>query len=118
MKYPTSHRGTKMKRKFYKVMRQAVWGTATPVSLSVPIPGKNLGKTARPKQDDSETSRVEPQSTVLPRAEDKRLIRKCVNVMKRMQSTTFLQKNASKAVKDGLMEVEEQMDSTSFGRQT
>lgn len=97
-------------------MRQAVRWTAIPVSLSVPVPEKNPDKTARPKQEDWETSRVEPQSTILPRAEEQGLIGKCVNVMKRIRSKTFLQKKTSKAVKNGLMEVEEQLDIISFSR--
>ena len=91
---------------------------ATPLPCSAPVLEVSSVRNASPEQMDLDTNRVEVHSTVLARAEEERLIRKCAAVVKRMRSATFLQRNVSKGVKNGLMELEELLDRISFYRRT
>lgn len=58
------------------------------------------------------------EPTILAKAKDKSLIKKCRAVMKHIRSATFLLKNVSKGMKNRLMELEQLLGRVSYYRQT
>ncbi|CAD7089189.1 unnamed protein product [Hermetia illucens] len=89
-------------------------GTQT-VPRNAIVAGRGTVETAETSQMVSNISRVGALLTTLAQAEEERLITKCTAVVKRMRSATFLQKNVSEGVKNGLMELEELLDRISGG---
>lgn len=87
---------------------------ASPIPCSVLVlQKKSSGKVARHDQVD-----LDVHWNVLARAVKERLINKCAIVMERMRLVTFLKKNVSKRVKNGLQELEELLDRISSYWQT
>lgn len=82
-------------------MTQHPGGDATPVLFSTIFPERDTEEIAETLQVD--INQVGAQSTVLAKAEDKKLIRICGVVVKYMRPTLFLQKNVSKGVNNRQM---------------
>ncbi|CAD7078699.1 unnamed protein product [Hermetia illucens] len=76
-------------------------GMATPLPCSAPVLEVSSVRDASPEQMDLDTNRVEMHSTVLARAEEERLIRKCAAVVKRMRSARSFRETSAKASKTG-----------------
>ena len=92
-------------------------GTQT-IQHSAVIGERGTVETAETNKMVSNISRVGGLSITLAQAEEERLIKKCTAIVKHMRSSTFLQKNVGKGVKNGLMELEELLDRISYYRRT
>lgn len=90
-------------------------GAATLISCNLPVPEKSQDKISRPVQANSNTSQVGAQLTVIAIAKEK-AHRERATVVKRMQSTLFLQKDVKKDVKNQRMALQGLLDRTSLYR--